>query len=152
MKLVNLNLSRFARKHDLLVSEVKTFVREELKKSAAQSVVLTRNEYRSLRDYFTEDSEMVALIFYNQSKEKDRYFKNVIKLSRQPATRYSYEWFRYMITNGTLTRIKLAEVSLDTISQTRIWRSPIDRTVLILNEDGEFEALAKLPSEPAFES
>jgi hypothetical protein len=190
MEYIDLQVGRFAKKHDLVPKSVRTFIRQYFGKAAEESRVrLSRNEYRMLRDYFTEEGEMIAYVFYNPGRDRSRLFKNVIKLVRQssmPARdtspvrlpsahagggsrsasasmpahdtspvrspsayaggggRYRYEWYRYMITNGTLTRIKLCEIDVGELEKQRVWRSPIDRTVLVLNESGQFEAMFRL--------
>jgi hypothetical protein len=179
MEYIDLQVGRFAKKHDLVPKSVRTFIRQYFGKTAEESRVrLSREEYRMLRDYFTEDGEMIAYVFYNPGRDRARLFKNVIKLTRQSARgtppvrlpsanaggggrsasasmpardtspvqggRYRYEWYRYMITNGTLTRIKLCEIGVSELEAQRVWRSPIDRTVLVLNESGQFEAMFRL--------
>ena len=161
MEYIDLQVGRFAKKHDLVPKSVRTFIRQYFGKTAEESRVrLSRDEYRMLRDYFTEDGEMIAYVFYNPGRDRARLFKNVIKLTRQSARgpppvrlpsanaggggRYRYEWYRYMITNGTLTRIKLCEIGVSELEAQRVWRSPIDRTVLVLNESGQFEAMFRL--------
>ena len=145
MKWIDLPVVRFAKKYDLVPKNVKMFVRESFGKTAGDNYVrLTLPEYRALRDYFTEDGEMIAYVFYNPGRDRDRVFKNVVKLVRLSPQKYRYEWYRYMITNGTLTRIRLCEIDVGKLEKQRVWRSPIDRTVLLLNEDGQFEAMFRL--------
>ncbi|OHD57649.1 MAG: hypothetical protein A2Y33_06325 [Spirochaetes bacterium GWF1_51_8] len=145
MKWIDLPVVRFAKKYDLVPKSVKVFVRETFGKTVEDNYVrLSHTEYRALRDYFSEDGEMVAYVFYNPGRDRERVFKNVIKLVRLSPQRYRYEWYRYMITNRTLTRIKLCEIDVSVLERQRVWRSPIDRTVLVLNEDAQFEAMFRL--------
>lgn len=150
MDSLSLNLRRFSAKYDVPVSAVKSFIRSNLGKASKENdVALTKNEYRCLKEFFTEDSQMVALIFYNPGKDRTRLYKNVIKLVKSPGggPRYRYEWFRYVFMNGVLTRIKIGDVALDDIERSKIWRNSFDRSVVVLlNEEGGFEALSRLPT------
>jgi hypothetical protein len=147
MKSISLDIIKFAKKVEVPQRHIKTFLRHNFKRNCAKSVVeLNIAEYRALRDYFTFERETVALIFFNPSRDKTRIFKNVIKLTKISAMRYRYEWFRYSISNGRLVRFKLGEIPVDLMEKQRIWRSPVDKTVVILNEEGQFEALSRLPA------
>jgi hypothetical protein len=148
---LTIDLRRFSTKYDVPISAVKAFVKSELGKPAAErSVELNREEYRCLKDFFTEDSQMVALVFYNPGRDRTQLFKNVVKLLKTTGgsgTRYRYEWYRYVFMNGVVTRIKIGEIGLTDIERLRVWRNTFDKSVVVLlNEEGGFEALSRLPT------
>lgn len=151
MNSLSINLRRFSTKYDIPISAVKAFVKNDLGKPAVEpSVDLTKEEYRCLKDFFTEDSQMVALVFYNPGRDRTQLFKNVIKLVKSTGAggvRYRYEWYRYVFMNGMVTRIKIGEIALNDIERIKIWRNKFDKTVVVLlNEEGGFEALSRLPT------
>lgn len=146
MERINLDIRKFSRKYELNMNSVRSFIKQNFGLTTRDyHALLTPDQYRNMKLYFTEDNEMVALIFYNPGRKKSQIFKNVIKLAKLSSMCYRYEWFRYVIMNGNMTRIKVGEISYDELVRERVWRSSIDRTVVILNEEQQFEALSRLP-------
>lgn len=147
MKRIYLSIVKFARRVEIPPRYVKTFLREHFSKTFSKNhVELSRREYKVLRDYFSFEREMVALIFFSHGRKPPYKVKNVIKLIKTSPGVYCYQWYRYVMQNGVFTRVKIGEISVDGLNKTRVWRSPVDRSVIILNENDNFEALSRLPS------
>ena len=144
---VYLNVTSFCEKHDLLFSEVNRFCRNHYGKIVRKDFIkLNMNEYRSLRDFFTEESGLTAIVFYTPARDKSRYYKNVIRLLKLACNRYRYEWYRYTMINGSLTRTKIDEVDVQELENKRLWKSPIDKSAVLLTEGMDFEPFIALPT------
>jgi len=147
MNVVNLNTKRFTEKYCLLPRNVVAYIRGVLKADYRGDIAyLTRGQYAELKIFFCEIDKMAVLIFYspyNGNIKGFDYYKNTVKLVRDKNKQYKYIWYRYEKRNRGMSRIKIAEMSCEDFAKTRVMRSSISRSLVILNECNELEGVEK---------